>query len=117
MKLALRFELLFTTFTALLTVANLAAQNLVPNSGFESYDRCPGSYTQDKAEFKIPGWYSAAAGPTTFMPAAGAKPAYPTTGRELPKPTRDKPMRASMPGPTTARAIANTCNAGSPHHS
>jgi len=62
MKLALRSELFFTTFTALLTVTPLAAQNLVPNAGFEDYDRCPGSYTQDKEAFKIPGWFSATAG-------------------------------------------------------
>ncbi len=34
------------------------AQNLVPNSGFEDYPKCPGSFSRTKSEFRMNGWYS-----------------------------------------------------------
>jgi outer membrane protein OmpA-like peptidoglycan-associated protein len=36
-----------------------AQQNLVPNSSFEEYFRCPESYSTDRRDFFLPGWSSA----------------------------------------------------------
>jgi OOP family OmpA-OmpF porin len=35
------------------------AQNLVPNSSFEEYFRCPASFSTDRRDFFLPGWSSA----------------------------------------------------------
>jgi len=35
------------------------AQNLVPNSSFEEYFRCPASFSTDRRDFYLPGWSSA----------------------------------------------------------
>lgn len=40
----------------------LAAQNLVPNSGFEEFSFCPGSHTQHPQEFRAVSWTSATTG-------------------------------------------------------
>lgn len=40
----------------------VTAQNLVPNPGFESFNKCPGSYNQGKDQFSLPGWYSPTSG-------------------------------------------------------
>jgi outer membrane protein OmpA-like peptidoglycan-associated protein len=36
-----------------------AQQNLVPNSSFEEYFRCPASFSTDRRDFYLPGWSSA----------------------------------------------------------
>lgn len=38
------------------------AQNLVPNSSFEEYFRCPSSFSTDRRDFYLPGWSSATKG-------------------------------------------------------
>ncbi len=37
----------------------IKAQNLVPNSSFEEYFRCPASFSTDRRDFYLPGWSSA----------------------------------------------------------
>ncbi len=40
----------------------VCAQNLVPNPSFEELYRCPHSFSTDRNDFMIPGWYSATKG-------------------------------------------------------
>ena len=47
-----------------LTTFCLTAQNLVPNSGFEMYDRCPNGFNTFGQAIRIPHWFS----PTTGTP-------------------------------------------------
>ena len=46
------------SFFLLLIIANTSAQNLVVNSGFESYFDCPGSYNYLQDGKLAPGWFS-----------------------------------------------------------
>lgn len=48
-----------TIFLALLFCFTTKAQNLVPNSSFEEYFRCPTSFSTDKRDFYLPAWSSA----------------------------------------------------------
>jgi OmpA-OmpF porin, OOP family len=52
------------TLISLVTFASmpLDAQNLVPNPSFEELIRCPHSFSTDRNDFVLPGWYSATKG-------------------------------------------------------
>jgi outer membrane protein OmpA-like peptidoglycan-associated protein len=43
------------------------AQNLVPNPGFESYQQCPGTFSQAPHEFRVEGWRSATLGTPDYF--------------------------------------------------
>lgn len=54
-------RVLFCGLLILLSV-DLWSQNLVPNPGFEEFTKCPGSFSANKAEFRLPGWLSPTSG-------------------------------------------------------
>ncbi len=47
----------FVLFAILFSLFPVQAQNLVPNPGFENYDKCPDNYLLTDRKFLIPGWY------------------------------------------------------------
>jgi OOP family OmpA-OmpF porin len=50
------FAFIFLFFSAWFLQFGMQAQNLVPNGSFEDYGVCPGSYSREAAEFRVPGW-------------------------------------------------------------
>jgi OmpA-OmpF porin, OOP family len=55
------------TFSLILVIwvygsVQVSAQNLVPNPSFEEVFRCPHSFSTDRKDFMVPGWYSATKG-------------------------------------------------------
>ncbi|HYF67998.1 MAG TPA: OmpA family protein [Ohtaekwangia sp.] len=54
-------------FSLQVTCFPAVSQNLVPNSGFESYLSCPGNFSQDPGEFRISDWYSANSGTPDYF--------------------------------------------------
>ena len=69
---------IFFFFFAWFLHAGLQAQNLVPNGSFEEYGVCPGSYSQDAAEFRVAGWRSINSGsPDYFNSCSGGGAAVP----------------------------------------
>src|SRR4051812_34171298 len=43
------------------------SQDLVANSGFEIYEKCPGDFSQASSEFKVDQWQSASAGTPDYF--------------------------------------------------
>lgn len=58
--------------------ALLPGQNLVPNGSFEDYTRCPGSYTEHAAEFRVRPWRALTTGlPDYFNSCSNGEAAVP----------------------------------------
>jgi len=61
MEKSIKIRILILLYIIILVcgVKTLNGQNLVPNPGFEQYDKCPESYTPENGKIQIPHWYSA----------------------------------------------------------
>lgn len=59
----MRFIILVLFFS----IQIVQSQNLVPNSGFESYNRCPENYTFKYRKELVPGWYLPTGGTADYF--------------------------------------------------
>ena len=47
----------FILFACILLPDRMNSQNLVPNAGFEIFDKCPDNYLLTDRKMLVPGWY------------------------------------------------------------